>query len=96
MGSVGMLRAAFEHPRLDEQAVVEKDLIGLVGDIHLFADRIVAVGDEDGDIGVAVGAVVTAGAGAEQHHSAQTSTVAPGQQRTEASQGRAGLRVDGG
>lgn len=91
-----MLRAAFEHPGLDEQAVVEKDLIGFVGDVHLFADGIVAVGDEDGDIGVAVGAVVTTGAGTEQHHAAQTGAVTPGQQRAEAGQGRAGLRVDGG
>lgn len=91
-----MLRAAFEHPGLDEQAVVEKDLVGLVGDVHLFADGIVAVGDEDRDIDVAVGAVVATGAGTEQNHTAQTGAVAPSQQRAEAGQGRAGLRVDGG
>lgn len=96
MGRIRMLRAAFEHPGLDKQAVVEKDLVGLVGDVHLFTDGIVAVGDEDGDISIAIGAVVAAGAGAEQHHTAQTGTVAPGQQRAEAGQGRTGLRVDGG
>lgn len=91
-----MLRATFEHPGLDEQAVVEKDLVCLVGDIHLFADGVVAVGDEDGDVGVAVWAMIAAGAGAEQHHAAQTGAVSPGQQRAEAGEGRAGLRVDGG
>lgn len=96
MGGVRLFRAAFEHPGLDKQTVVEKDLIGLVGNVHLFANGIVAVGNEYGDIGIAIGAVVAAGAGTEQDQAAQTSAVTLGQQRTKSGQGRAGLRVDGG